>query len=776
MGAPDRRGVDGAAGSRPARPVRARDAPTRKRPTEPTIIERTDTASRPPTPEPGDADIPAQPAAGDPTPEALAAETPAVEPLAGRPTEAPAGADPAAGFPSTRPPVADAPDRAQRPARSRPRAGRTVAGNAAGRTRALLRRVPAVILLITALHVALLVTYSVAYPTWAGYDEAQHVDMVYGLQHGAGWPGPGDKQLSQGVAATSDDFDRGDYADMFLSGGKRRGAPSFAEITPTPRPDRGSFDELGGPAPVTDGRLSNQMVQHPPLVYAVGAGLLSALPGSADWAYDQQVYVLRLLNILLVAPLPLLAWATARRLGLAPAVARGAAVLPLAVPGLTRVGSSFNNDGILMLSASALTFVLAGVLTGDRRARTAIWAGVWLAVTLLSKGTALLLPLMVGAAYLAGWWRTRDARAATAGPRAARRRAALRSLPWRPAAIALGVGVAGGGWWWVRNYVLYGAVQPNGWGVDPPRREPLLLPDSFWTWLWYFVETMFNRFWAGLGLFEPPQLTPVAIVAATVVVLVVGLAGVATGLAGPRRRRSERPELAGPTILTQTAPAVPAEAPAVPGQRWLDRLLTPAAPAVLLLPAVLAYVTVGQRSWAEYERYTRGIAVQGRYLYLGVVGIGVVAAAGLAWLLGRRARWTPLIMLVGAVLMQAFALLAICSYYWLGRGVAFTPARIPDVAAAIARWAPFPVGVTWTILAATGALAVAALVVTGRPCWLEPAAEARVAADAEAPVGRLSGGEDATDDASVPAAATAAPTTGAARPGLGSDARTVSDE
>nr|WP_232794247.1 MULTISPECIES: glycosyltransferase family 39 protein [Pseudofrankia] len=598
---------------------------------------------------------------------------------------------------------------------------------------ALARRVPKVVLLITALHVALLATYSVIYPTWAGYDEAQHVDMVYGLQHGSGWPGPGDKMISKGVAATSDDFDRGDYADMFQSGGKRRGAPSFAEITPTPRPDRGSFDELGGPDPVTDGRLSNQMVQHPPLVYAVGAAVLSALPGSDDWAYDKQVYVLRLLNILLVAPLPLLAWATARRLGLAETVARGAAVLPLAVPGLTRVGSSFNNDGILMLSASVLTFVLAGVLLGDRRARTAIWAGVWLAVTLLTKGTALLLPLMVGAAYLVGWWRTRDPRPAAAEPRAARRRAALGSLPWRPAAIALGVGLAGGGWWWVRNYVLYGAVQPNGWGVDPPRREPLLLPDSFWTWLWYFVETMFNRFWAGLGMFEPPQLTPIAIVSATVVVVAVGLVGLATGLAGSRGRGrgpAESIVVAIPAQAPADAATATAPSPAGRGWRaWLGRLRTPAVPAVLLLPAVFAYITVGQRSWADYERYTRGIAVQGRYLYLGVVGIAVVAAAGLARLLGRRARWTPVVMLVGAVLMQAFALLAICSYYWLGRGVALTPARIPDAAAAIARWAPFPVGVTWTILAATGALVVAALVVAVHSSLQDPPSEASVVGD-----------------------------------------------
>jgi hypothetical protein len=582
--------------------------------------------------------------------------------------------------------------------------------------------VPKVVLVITALHLALLATYSVVYPTWAGYDEAQHVDMVYGLLHGDGWPGPGDKMISTGVASTSDAFDRGAYADMFQSGGKRRGSPSFAEITPTPRDQRQSFDALGGDTPVTDGRLSNQMVQHPPMVYAVGAAVLGALPAS-HWAYDQQVYVLRLLNILLVAPLPLLAWALARRLRLSEAVARGAAVLPLAVPGFDRVGATFNNDGVLMLTTGVLTFVLAGVLRGDRRMRTAGWAGVWLALTFLSKGLALLLPLMVVAAYLVGWWNTRPWTADPGTARGRRLRSTVGSLPWWPTIVALAVGLGMGGWWWVRNYVLYGAVQPNGWDTSPPRREALLLPDSFWTWLWYFARTMISRFWGGLGLFEPPQLTPVAIVAATVVVGVVTVACLGTGLGQPARRAVAIPAQPAGDAPTYPDRGSPAGRGLLDRAAWLDRLTRMAPPVVLLLPVAFAYVTVGERSWAEYEQYTRGIAVQGRYLYLGLVGAGVVIAAGLARLLGRRDRWTPTVMLVGALLMQAFAMLAICSYYWLGRGVRFTPARIPDIASAIARWAPFPCGVTFAILGLTAAGALAVLAVLVRSAWRdEPSA------------------------------------------------------
>ncbi|SNQ47323.1 conserved membrane hypothetical protein [Frankia canadensis] len=554
-----------------------------------------------------------------------------------------------------------------------------------------LRRAPLLLVLITAAHLAMLLSYAFVYPTWTGYDEAQHVDMVYGLQHGAGWPAPGEKMISTGVAAASDDFDRGRYQDMFQSGGKRRGAAPFAEIDPTPRGARASFDALGGPKPVDDGRLSNQMVQHPPVIYAVGAALLDVLPGSQDWSYDRQVFVLRLLNILVVGPLPLLGWLAARRFGLGEPAALAAAALPLAVPGLTRVGATFNNDGILMLTTGALTVVLAGVLRGDLRARTGAWAGLWFGLALLSKAFALTLPFMIVGAYLVGWWRSRQT--AAGGGRARAMWAGMRSLPWLPAALAVGLGIVVGGWWWVRNYLMYGAVQPNGWATDPPRREPLLLPDSFWTWFWYFVRTMISRFWGGLGMFEPPQLAPVAIVLATVVV--GGLCVMA--LAGGRRRLGRA--------------------------RWL---MAAAGVVVLLLPVAFAYLSVGQRSWADYQLYTRGIAVQGRYLYLGMVGLGVVVGSGLCQALRGRERLAPVVILAGALLMQGAALLAICSYYWLPRQVAYTPARTWQVVSGIARWAPFPIGVTVAVFVLAAALFVASLVVAAqqaRGCWARSAVD-----------------------------------------------------
>ncbi|WP_322778596.1 hypothetical protein [Frankia sp. Cas4] len=528
-------------------------------------------------------------------------------------------------------------------------------------------RPPRGVVLLTALHLTLLATYSFTYPTWTGYDEAQHVDMVYGLLHGGGWPAPGDRIMAKGVAATSDDFDRGRYAGMFQSGRRSPSDPPFAAIRPTPRGRRLSFDALGGPEPVTDGRLPNQIVQHPPMIYVVGAGMLAALPGSSRWAYDRQVWALRLLNISLVAPLPLLAWAAARRFGLCQPLAQAAAAVPLAVPGLTRVGATFNNDGLLMFSVGGLTVLIAGVLAGDMRRRTAVGIALSLTVALLTKALALPLVLMVAIAYPLGW-------AAPRGPRGRRcalttgsgRAAVVRTPPWRPALLAIGLACAAGGWWWVRNYILYHSIEPNGWATDPPRREPILLPKSFGTWYGYFWRTIISRFWGGLGMFEPPALSRVATLAATLAVTGCVIAAVThrrdAGVIRPGRR---------PTRL-----GVHVRAP------------------VLLMPVFLAYLLVGQRSYADYLESTRAIAVQGRYLYLGIVGIAVVTAGGLGRLLKGRERLAGLAVLAGALAMQSAALWAVCSYYWLPPGASIPIRHIVGIVAAIGRWAPVPEGVT----------------------------------------------------------------------------------
>jgi hypothetical protein len=161
---------------------------------------------------------------------------------------------------------------------------------------------PADRLAASALHVGLLLTFAFLYPPFTGFDETQHVDAVLSIRHGDGWPAPQERELSEGIVAVATPALRA-ASDL-----------PFSDDELPPRDERPSIAELGVERDSVGQLLPNQITQHPPLYYALQAGVLAVLPGSADWPYDATVGVLRLVSVLLMAPLPLLAWATARAL------------------------------------------------------------------------------------------------------------------------------------------------------------------------------------------------------------------------------------------------------------------------------------------------------------------------------------------------------------------------------------------------------------------------------------------------------------------------------
>ena len=256
-----------------------------------------------------------------------------------------------------------------------------------------------------------------------------------------------------------------------------------------PRNERPTLDQLGGHD--LTGPL-NQMSQHPPLYYEMVA-LAIRIPGVSHLSWDVQVWIMRLVSVLLMMPVPLLCWAAARRLlpaslpqgtlnSTVDKLAIAAAVIPFTLPNLIRVGSSVTNDALLISATSVLCYLLCRVVRGDFATRTAIGVSTSLAVALLAKGFALVLPPIVLAAYLIGWFRQ---------PHPTR---SNRVMLLRPVAIS-GVGGVLGGLWWLRNVVLYGAIQPSGLGkehstvdIKPPfdspgcsascRDSPLICPSA----------------------------------------------------------------------------------------------------------------------------------------------------------------------------------------------------------------------------------------------------------------------------------------------------------
>lgn len=500
-----------------------------------------------------------------------------------------------------------------------------------------VHRVPRLVWAATALHVGLMLCFSLLFPPFTQFDETQHVDAVLSLRSGDGWPPPGHRLLSEGVLQAA--------APVIDA---TRHLP-FTDDPLSARRDRRSFAQLGGDKPNGSYPVPNQMTQHPPGYYALAAAVLAAIPGSGGWSVGVTVEFLRLLSILLFAPLPLLAWATARALRAGPQAATLAAVLPLTAPQLERVGASVNNDALLVLTFSVAALLVARVAMGDVRRRTALLLGGVLGVALLTKGFALALVPAVGLGYVL-------ARGAAWGRR------------WRSGLLALTVAFVTGGWWWVHNLAVYGTVQPSG---TPAAWRPAVLgnplPPGVVLSRGRFVIGTFHRltwrFWGSLGInYEPPHTF-----APWVTDLLFGLsvAAVLVALVGWRRR------------------------------------LQPVLVAVMLpFFGTLVVVVLGAYGGYKYSGSYPG--AQGRYLFGSMAGLAAVAAFGLCIAAGRARRLLlPAAVLVVGI-MQVIGLRAVLRLSWLnGSGARSSGQGLREAFNGIVRYSPFDSAVVPAVLGLT---------------------------------------------------------------------------
>lgn len=495
--------------------------------------------------------------------------------------------------------------------------------------------------LITLAATTVSVCWALLTPSFRAPDEAQHLNSALRLAHGGGWPQPGTALLSPGVATAREEAALdSDVPGRYLD---RPDVPAFVRTTPVPDAERTVVGPGNGLiaalSPETDTSTWNaskidQMTQHPPLYYVGAAGWLH-VTGTAEARWDHQVLALRLFDVLLFAPVPLLAAGAARRLTDSRAAGLVAAAFPLFLPQLGHITGSITNDALVILAGAAAAYGCARVVTGDLRWRTAAGLGAVLGLALLTKVmAAFTLPAVVLAYALAaplgptfarimpGRWH--GAPRVTAHRRAGRRVGA--------AAVTLGVAFVVGGWWWLRNLVLYGAVQPVG---IPDRFEPV--EDRG---VWYFLSTtvthLTRSFFGNFGLLDVRVPDAVFWTAAGAL---AALCVVALYRPGGVSRR---------------------------------------ALAVLLLQPALLWCAVVANAWSGYSETGWVIAVQGRYLFGGVLPFAVAVAVVVPLAAGRRAGVVPWIVGAGGVVAASGLVHGFRGFY---RGV--------DEAAATAleRWA-----------------------------------------------------------------------------------------
>lgn len=188
------------------------------------------------------------------------------------------------------------------------------------------------------------------------------------------------------------------------------------------------------------------------------------------------VHIVRLLTVLWGAGTIVGAFLVAREIVPdRPGLALAAATIAAFNPHFIYISSVVNNDAAAacLCTLGLWLAIRLGRETGFLT-RNPVSLGLVLGLALLSKVSALALPMPVALALLLTWWRDRDGRALL-----------------RRALIVFGLAALVSGWWYVRNWLLYG--DPLAWrvwladiGVHPIDLAELLrqfghVGTSFWS-------------------------------------------------------------------------------------------------------------------------------------------------------------------------------------------------------------------------------------------------------------------------------------------------------
>ncbi|MDT4908592.1 MAG: hypothetical protein QOI69_1833, partial [Pseudonocardiales bacterium] len=521
------------------------------------------------------------------------------------------------------------------------------------------RGFPLVVWLIVGLQTMLMLGMTVLYPTFQEPDEIAHIDYVLAHRHGEWFDAIGERQYQSGVIAANQTVPGIQF---------RKHIAHVAGKVPVPRSLRKSFDALGT-APAAPGTaFPNQMTQHPPLYYGLAAGFSYLLPNFDNQRFDIQTFWLRLLSVLLLAPVPLLIYGAARRATRNHSVAVVAAILPLSIPTYLRTGGSVTNDSLITVLTIALAALLVRVAWGDLGRRTAILVGVVWGAALLTKGFALVLPPAIVLAYLLGAGGTFKERIRVA---------------WPGVMLSGVIGCVIGAWWWIRNLVIYGKVQPDGFATLSDAQRQLGFGkdragageiDFFNS----FFRTLGQRMWGGLGLIDTPSLPHAFLYTTSAVLVALLVVSVVLGAPGLRTRLHVSGWTAGRALS-------------------------------LILPTLL---TLGAMYVGARGRYLRGhqlIGINSRYVVPTLLGLMICAAVVLDVAAGRLRRWLPPTILLASMAFIGWSVYCVLNIEMSSTDPNHTQ-RLDDAVHFVVGWAPFPGKVSAAIVLLAGAFAVATLV------------------------------------------------------------------
>lgn len=410
-------------------------------------------------------------------------------------------------------------------------------------------------------------------------DEPRHFNSVLRLMQGGGWPEPRTAPMLEGTIVAS----------------REAGHPlvGAALKEPVAADERSIVGEMSG---AVAGEI-DWMTQHPPFYYAVVAGIMKAAGGDG-WRWDELLMGMRIVSAAIVAAaVPFVAAAVRMVTGSAAASLVGAGVI-LAIPQFFHVGSLVTNDALVVLVGAALIYLCLRALTNPvGLMRMALVAGIVLGLGLVTKGLMLAAVPTVVVVFLVAGLKTRGT--------------VLRRL--LPATVSMAVAFMTGGWWWLRNILVLGEVQPSIYGSGR-EEESVSGYDP-----WFFVTTAIGRinqtFWGSIreSLDLPAILTTI-----------LGLLAIAAIVA---------------TIVFA---------------RWRGAYLL-----VLTYPALAAGIFLFH-AWEIYWNLGTTPGIQGRYLFGAITLLAI--AVGFCWWRFAGSRHSAIPMATGLVLFGGFAIVG--AYGW----------------------------------------------------------------------------------------------------------------